>query len=96
MWNLTYPDKADFTAILRTKDWTEGKNPTYEYKYLNKDQAKETAFNCSKRLNLCLNSDASYFPSPINKSFNGETIAGQKPEIIEKTLEQEWIENLSL
>jgi len=95
MWNQTYGESngyADFTAIMRTKDWTEGKAPTYEYKYLTSEQAKIYWENAKARLLLCLNSNASYFPSPLNKSFNGETKLGQQPIIVQKTLEQEWTE----
>jgi hypothetical protein len=91
MWNETYGD-AEFTAIMRTKDWTESKTPTYEYKYLNKDESEILYKQAFERMKLCLNSQASYFPSPVTKMFKGETKAGQQPVIISKTLEQEWIE----
>lgn len=92
MWNLTYPDKADFTAILRTKDWKEGKVPTYEYKYINSSEAIETAMDIGLRLKLCLMSDASYYPQPRSKEFTGITKIGDIPEIVEKTLEQSWVD----
>jgi hypothetical protein len=92
MWNKTYETKADFTAIMRTKDWTEGKTPTFEYKYMDYEAATKIVTSCSKRLELCLNSDASYYPSPITKSFKGETKIGDIPLIISSTLEDEWIE----
>jgi len=95
MWNQTYGETtkmADFTAIVRTKDWTEGKNPTYEYKYLSDEQAKVYWENAKARLQLCLNSSSSYFPSPINKSFKGETKIGEQPIIISQSLEDEWTE----
>jgi len=89
MWNETY-GSADFTAILRTKDWTEGKTPTYEYKYINSEDAEKVAFLCGQRLKLCMDSDASYFQSPVNKEFSGITKIGEQPVIISKTLEEEW------
>jgi hypothetical protein len=90
MWNQTYLDKADFTAILRTKDWTESKIPTYEYKYLDKEAAEKLALNCINRLDLCLQSEASYYPEPFNKSFEGETKLGEQPQIVVKTLQEEF------
>jgi hypothetical protein len=92
MWNETYDDKAVFTGIMRTKDWTEGKTPTFEYKYLDKDSALKLASQCEKRLKLCLESDSTYFPLPVNKSFEGITKVGEQPLITSKTLEQEWTE----
>jgi len=95
MWNETYGN-AECTAIMRTKDWTEGKTPTFDYKYLSRDEAM-MQFNYSfKRVELCLNSGASYYPNPVSKSFQGETKLGQQPVITSKTLEQEWIENSML
>jgi hypothetical protein len=90
MWNNTYDDKADFTAIVRTKDWNEGKSPTYEYKYMDSEMAGKLAKMAYERLYLCLNSPASYFPNPVSRSFEGETKAGEMPIIVCKTLEQEW------
>jgi hypothetical protein len=91
MWNETYGEgSADFTSILRTKDWTEGKTPTYEYKYINSEDAEKLVFLCSQRLKLCLESDANYLQSPINKEFSGVTKIGEQPVIISKTLEEEW------
>ena len=93
MWNETYPeDKAEFTAIMRTKDWTESKAPTFEYKYLDVEGASKLSNVAFARMALCLNTPASYFPSPVNKSFKGETKIGEQPIIISKTLDQEWIE----
>jgi hypothetical protein len=90
MWNNTY-DEASCTAIMRTKDWTEGKTPTFEYKYLPLDEAKVLANDAFKRMRLCLNDEsASYLPFPVNKTFEGVTKIGEKLEVIEKTLEQEW------
>jgi len=90
MWNGTYPDKVEYTAILRTKDWTEGKLPTYEYKYLPKEYAEKLASKCEKRLLLCLDSDASYYPEPSSKYFEGITKIGQQPQIVIKTLQEEF------
>jgi hypothetical protein len=90
MWNLTYPKKADFTAIMRTKDWAEGKTPTFEYKYIDEEAAKNIAQKVKERLLLCLNSDASYFPDPTNKSFEGITKIGEQPVITIKSLNDEW------
>jgi len=93
MWNETYPDnKATHTAILRSKDWTEGKTPTFELKYLELKEAEQIAINIFKRMEFCLNSPASYFPNPISKYFTGITKIGESPVIIEKTLETEWKE----
>lgn len=91
MWNETYNEAAENTAILRTKDWTEGKTPTYEYKYLSATDAAQLAKEAYSRLILCLNSGSSYFPNPLSKDFDGETKIGELPVIITKTLEQEWI-----
>jgi len=91
MWNETYPEsRAEYTAILRTKDWTEGKTPTFEYKYLNGEQVQEIALNAARRLELCLGSEASYFYEPKNKSFSGVTRVGDVPVIEIKTLQEEW------
>ena len=95
MWNETYDNKAEFTAIMRSKDWTESKAPTFDYKGLNLDEATKLSEDAKRRLMLCLNSESSYLPYPINKSFIGETKIGQKPEIITKTLEDEWNEILT-
>jgi hypothetical protein len=93
MWNETYNEKADFTAIMRTKDWIEGKIATYEYKYMDKEMATKLALKCSNRLALCLDDEEStYYPSPINKSFNGITKIGQQPIIVSKNLQEEWAE----
>lgn len=98
MWNETYQNnKAVFTAILRTKDWTEGETPTYEYKYLSSVEAGINSEKCYKRLLLCLNDEEStYYPNPVIKTFTGETKIGEKPVIVEKTLEQNWLDQLIL
>ena len=104
MWNQTYgiihngvlplngekDQYAEFTAIVRTKDWTESKSPTYEYKYLNSEQAKIYWQSAKARLQLCLNSSASYLSSPVNKTFKGETKIGEMPVIETRSLEDEW------
>jgi len=91
MWNMTYLDEpAKFTAILRTKDWREDKVPTYEYKYMSADEAGQLFKSVYPRVLLCLNSDATYYPNPTNKSFAGETKPGEQPNIITRTLQQEW------
>jgi hypothetical protein len=92
MWNETYgaDQPAEFTAAMRTKDWTEGKTPTFEYKYLNREQSSEIALNAAKRLELCLNSEATYLYEPKNKTFTGVTNIGEMPVIETKTLEEEW------
>jgi hypothetical protein len=41
-----------------------------------------------------LNSAASYYPNPVNKSFTGKTKIGEQPVIISKTIEEEWIDAL--
>jgi len=89
MWNETYGD-AEFTAIMRTIDWREKSGPTFDYKYLNKEQATELSLNAKQRLKLCLQSDASYYYEPSNKTFTGVTKIGEKPIIIEKSLQEEW------
>ena len=91
MWNQTYPDEmAVNTAILRTKDWKEDKAPTYEYKYMNAEEAGGLFKKVYPRLLLCLNSDATYYPNPTSRSFTGETKPGEMPEIICRTIQQEW------
>lgn len=94
MWNDTYSEIAlcENTAILRTKDWTEGKTPTYDYKYLKGQDAFERVAPIIERLKLCLKSDATYYPEPTFKKFTGETKIGDAPVIDVITLEQEWIE----
>lgn len=89
MWNETYGG-AEYTAIMRTKDWTEGKTPTFEYKYLSLTDAYEIAQKAFDRLSLCLNTSASYYPNPVNRSFDGETKIGEQPIIVSKTIEDEW------
>jgi hypothetical protein len=93
-WNNTYDIQAECGAILRTKDWTEGKTPSFDYKYLDKDEALTYFKDAQKRLSLCLNSNSTYYPSPISKSFNGVTKIGEMPTISIKTLEQEWLETM--
>jgi hypothetical protein len=90
MWNQTYPDKAEFTAILRTTDWKEKSGPTYEYKYRNKEEAEKLALECAERLHLCLNSNSTYYPEPSTKAFDGETKLGEQPIIVAKTLQEEF------
>lgn len=90
MWNQTYKDVVEYTAILRTKDWTEGKIPTYEYKYLLREEAEKMALKCEKRLFLCLDSDASYFPEPTSKKFDGITKIGEQPKILIQSLQEEF------
>ena len=99
MWNETYSKgdpngklRAEYTAILRTKDWTEGKTPSYEYKYLTTDAAIELTYETMGRLQICLNSDASYLHEPTSKVFEGVTKIGECPQITIKTLEQVWME----
>ena len=89
MWNETYGN-AEFTAAMRTKDWTESKTPTYEYKYLDAATAQQIASNAAKRLELCLQGDSSYYFEPKNKSFTGVTKVGEVPIITVKTLQEEW------
>jgi len=90
MWNETYGD-AKYTSILRTKgSWNEKKTPTYEYKYITKSEAENIARDIKERLLLCLNSDASYYPNPSSKSFEGKTKIGEMPNIKHISLEQEW------
>ena len=90
MWNSTYDLQCENTAIIRTKDWKESSGPTYEFKYLNKDEANKLFLEAASRVLLCLNGNASYFPSPTSKSFKGTTKIGEKPEIVITTLEEEW------
>jgi len=94
MWNNTYDLQADISAIIRTKDWKDSGTPTYEWKYITKDECIKAAEEAAKRLWLCLNSNSSYFPNPMSKTFVGETKAGEKPEISIKTLEQEWLSTM--
>ena len=96
-WNETYGRSTspinhicDHAAILRTKDWTEGKTPTYDYKYMDAGAAIECTEDLGARLKLCLNSDATYYPEPTYKAFEGETEIGSMPNVIIRSLEQEW------
>jgi hypothetical protein len=89
MWNETYGD-AEYTAAMRSKDWKEDKLPTYEYKYLDKDTALKIAANAAKRLQLCMEGEASYIYEPSNKTFSGITKIGEIPKITVTTLQQEW------
>ena len=88
MWNETYSDKAEYAGILRTKDWT--KEPSYEFKSMQSDVAGILSDKAAAHLRLCLNSPASYYPSPEYKTFSGVTKIGDKPEIITRTLQNEW------
>ncbi len=91
MWNSTYEQTCDFTAIVRTKDWNESRTPTFEYRYLKPDEITQILFSVIKRLELCLNDeDSTYFPSVISKSFSGITKLGEKPLVIEQSLQEEW------
>jgi hypothetical protein len=89
MWNETYGG-AEYTAILRTKDWKESNAPTYEYKYFDKITAEGLAATCAKRIELCLNSDASYLQEPTSRKFEGITKIGEQPKISVKSLKDEW------
>lgn len=93
MWNDTYPDHTCVnSAILRSKNWTEGKTPTYDYKYQTYRDSLNIAGKKARLLELCLDSDASYYPKPDYKHFTGETEIGGKPEIVVRTLEQEFLD----
>lgn len=92
MWNQTYDIECEHAGIMRTKDWTEGKAPTYDYKYLHIADALDKSGQAFQRLNLCLQSDASYFPSPQNKRFEGTTKVGEQPVITVKNLSEDWAE----
>lgn len=94
MWNDTYAENAlcEYTGILRTKNWTEGKTPTFDYKYLDANEAFSRVGPIQERLKLCLESEASYYPEPTYKKFTGETMAGNAPIIEIITLKKEWAE----
>jgi len=93
MWNLTYDNReAEFTAILRTKDWVENKTPTFEYKSLNYMEASDKAGEVFKRLWLCLNSPSTYFPDPTSKKFTGVSKLGEMPTIEITGIEDEFAE----
>ena len=89
MWNETYGE-AENTAILRTKNYTEGKIATYEHKYLNKQEAELIAKKAYRKLEVCFDDEATYYPFPINKSFDGFTKIGEQPIIVQRTLAEEW------
>jgi hypothetical protein len=93
-WNSTYDVQAEYAAILRTKDWTECKNPTYDYKYIDAIECFYYFKKTWERLKICLNSESTYYPSPTSKSFNGVTKIGEIPIITTKTLQQEWLETM--
>jgi hypothetical protein len=95
MWNETY-EPCEFTAIMRTKDFNEAKTPTFDFKYMTLEEAKGVAGNAFKRMELCLNSEASYFPNPSSKSFVGVTKIGEQPVITTTTIEEEWKANMEL
>ncbi len=91
MWNNSYDNReAEYTAILRTKDWNEAKIPTFDYKYLGFDEALQKSSEAYSRLSLCLKTDASYFPEPKSKQFVGSSKLGELPSIEIKSIEAEW------
>lgn len=91
MWNQTYEDeKAMATGILRTKDWTEGKTPTFDYKYHKFEDARVKALAAYRRMELCLQTESSYFPEPKSKSFQGTTKLGEAPDIAIHSIEEDW------
>jgi len=93
MWNQTYDNReAKYTAILRTKNWSENKTPTFEYKSLNYAEATGGAGEAFKRLWLCLSSPSTYFPEPTSKKFTGVSKLGEMPTIEITGIEDEWSE----
>jgi hypothetical protein len=99
MWNDTYEQKAEATAILRTKDWNESKVPSYEFKYLNENDSLNllSEEQTIDRLRLCLvNKKSTYYPLPYSKRFVGVTKIGEQPVITTTTIEEEWRANMEL
>lgn len=96
MWNRTYPNhQCQAAGILRTKDWREKSGPSYDYKYRTPEEAESQVQDKLKAMELCLKSDASYYPDPRYKKFVGKTKLGDSPEIVEVTIEQEYQESIS-
>lgn len=91
-WNETFPGElCEYSAILRTKEWRDGKAPTFDYKYQDIGQSIELHENASQRLKLCLqHPDSSYYPEPTYRRFTGETNLGEAPEIQVISLQEEW------
>lgn len=88
MWNETYGD-AEFTGIIRGKDWKD--KPTFDMKVISVEDANIRLANIKPRLQLCMNDpDATYITNPVSKSFKGITVAGEIPEIVTMTLQEEW------
>lgn len=89
MWKHTY-EELENAAILRTKDWRESKTPTYDYKYIQAKEALQISNEAFIRMEMCLNSKASYYPEPTSRYFEGETKVGEQPTIIIRSLKEEW------
>lgn len=95
LWNETYQLKADFTGIVRTKDWR--KTPTYEYELIAEEDEKIILDNTMKRLILAKDTPNSTYANFKNSIpvFTGVTKAGEAPKIEYKTLEEIFNENKS-
>ena len=89
LWNLCYPDnQAQFTGLIRTKDWNESKVPTYELKVLKEEEENKLLEDVLLRLKIAKHLYYNFNrPSPY---FTGSTKIGDKPEIQYKSLEEEY------
>lgn len=87
IWSLSNVP-VSYSAILRTKDWKS--KPTYGYKSLYFEDVAHIIHLLYDRMEICLNTKASYYPDPVYPSFVGETKVGETPQIINKNLEEEW------
>lgn len=100
LWNKTYPDfQVEKTGVYRGKDWRENKGiPTYELVLLDAIEEKEMTEDTIARLKQCKKSPKSNydnFPSTV-AVFEGETKAGEKPNIIYKPMEQVFLESMGI
>lgn len=95
MWNETYSKNylCEHTGILRTVDYREKTGPSFDYKHLDLGKAIEVSSQIQKQMLLCLEDrDATYYPEPNYKRFEGVTKVGEDPIIKHMSLEETWIE----
>lgn len=98
MWNETYNEEVQFTALWKANNWKEKNGvPTYSYKSIKPEESDEIYNKSYNRVLMCLNDpDSSYYPNPVSYKFSGTCKLGEKPELIMSTLEQEWVESKEL
>lgn len=95
LWNQTYPAAfANYTGLLRFKDWNIKKVPTYEFEMFQPEEKQIK--NILTRLELAMNSENdTYLRVPKEVMvFTGETEAGQPPKIEVRKIEDVIFEPL--